>query len=772
MNALSPRLACRHCGAPGPAEFCCAGCEGAHALVAGLGLDAFYRRRAATPGAQRPEDEPPPPLAAHARPDGAGTHAIDLLVSGMTCGACAWLLEAALRAEPDILHARVNLASHRLSLRWRGASARADALAALVARLGFRVAPWSPACLKAATDEEMRGLMHALGLAAFGAANVGIISFALWAGDDMGEATRHALHALAAVIALPVVIFAGRPFFTSALAALRARRVNMDAAITLAIGLITLMSVSEAIRGGPYTWFDAATSLLALLLAGRVLDRAARGRARRAVAELLALRAGEVRLLPPEGGARDVAVEAVRAGDRLLVASGERLRLDGVPESPALLDVSATTGESLPRRFTAGEAVPAAAVNMGAPFTMVVATAAADGSIAHMAALLEEAERARGHFANLADRAASLYVPAVMTAAVATFALWWGVLGDTWQAALVNAVAVLVITCPCGLAIAVPAVQVVVVGALFRRGVLVRSGTALERLAEVDHVVLDKTGTLTEGRPLLLPDPARDAGALHAAASLARASRHPLARALAAACPDAAAPPDGVVEVPGQGLVTGAARLGSARHCGVAAEDGAAGMALWFVAGEGAAPVAFRFRDALREDAREAVAALRALGLPVELLSGDGEAATAAAAREAGIDDWRGGASPADKADRMRALAAEGRRVLMVGDGINDAGALALAHASASPASGTDLAQAVADLVLGGRNLLALPAAVAAARRARRIARGSLLMAGTYNIVAVPAAVAGLVTPLGAAFVMATSSLLVIGNALRAERGA
>ena len=774
MNeTLRITIGCHHCGAPVPpggGAFCCVGCEAARGLISGLGLDAFYRRRTAAPGAQRPElDAPPPPLATYARPDGADVHTMDLLVSGMTCGACAWLLEAALTAEVDVLRARVTLSAQRLSLRWRGPAARADALARLVTALGFRVAPWSAACLQAETDTEALALLRALGVACFGALNVAIISLALWAGTDMGETTRSMLHRLAAAIALPVVAYAGLPFFRSALAALRAGRTNMDVAVSLAVLAITAMSLSEAFLGGRYTWFDAATSLLALLLAGRVLDRAARGRARRAVNALLALQAGDVQLLQPDGTARIVPVEAARAGDRVLVASGERLRLDGILEDgSALLDAAATTGESLPRRFIAGELLPAAAVNLGPAFTLRVAQAAADGSLARMAVLMEGAEQARSRTVTLADRAARLYVPVVLVVAASTFGLWWLVLGVTWQAALVNAVAVLIITCPCGLAIAVPAVHVVAVGALFRRGVLVRSSSALERLAAVDHVVLDKTGTLTMGRPSLLPDPRRADTTLRAAASLARASRHPLARALVVACPDAKAPGAGIVEVPGRGLWRGGECLGSASHCGLTDKDTPEGMALWYVAGPGAAPVLFSFVDALRPDAVEAVAALGALGLGVELLSGDAGPATAHAAQAAGILTWRATATPADKAARIEALTISGRRVLMVGDGINDAQALAAAHASASPAAATDLAQAVADVVLQGERLMALAEAVAFARRAMRLSRGSLGLAFFYNVAAVPVAVAGLVTPLTAALVMATSSLLVIGNSLRA----
>ncbi len=765
---------CAHCGAPvapGAGRFCCTGCEGAHALIAGLGLEAFYRRRETASGELRPADAPPAiRFATHARPERGGEeHSLDLMVSGLTCGACVWLLEQALAAEPDVLRARAGLSTRRLSITWRGPAERADALAALVARLGFHVVPWSPACLRAAEDAEGQALLRALGIAAFGSMNVMLVSVAVWVGTDMGEGTRSLMHWLAALIALPTVLVAGMPFYRSAWSAIRAGRVNMDFAISLGVLATTAMSLSETLRNGPYTWFDGATALLAVLLAGRVLDRGARRRVRQVCAELLALQSGEVALLTSTGETRTVPVESIHPGDRLLIAAGERLRLDGVLESgEALLDTSASTGESLPRRFAADAPLPAGAVNMGSAFVLRVTAAAKDGSLAAMARLLEQAEQARGRYVSIADRAARLYVPVVHTVAAATFLGWWLGVGVSWQEALVPAVAALIITCPCALAIAVPAVQVVAVGSLFRRGVLVTSPTALERLAACDHAVLDKTGTLTMGRPELLPDPSRPPEALAAAAALAANSRHPLARALARACPVPAAP--GVEEIPGQGLRHGAARLGSAAFCGVEAPEES--LILWFREGPDAAPVAFRFADRLRPDAAEAVAALHRLGLSTELLSGDGAPAVAEAAQATGIGSWQARVTPEDKAERIRALCAEGKRPLMLGDGINDAAALSLAHASASPAGATDLAQSAADLVLQAEGLSALPAAVATARRAQQAARQNIGFSLAYNVVAVPAAMLGLATPLIAALVMASSSIIVILNALRVSREA
>jgi Cu2+-exporting ATPase len=483
------------------------------------------------------------------------------------------------------------------------------------------------------------------------------------------------------------------------------------------------------------------------------------------VAELLALQEGTVALCLADGTTRSVPAEAVHAGDTLLVAAGERLRLDGTADEAVLLDTSATTGESVPRELPVGELLPAGAVNMGAPFGLTVAAAARDGSLAQLARLLERAEQGRGRFVSIADRAARLYVPVVLVVASLTFLGWWLLAGHPWQVALVPAVATLIVTCPCGLAIAVPAVQVAAVGALFRRGVLVASPTALERLASADHAVLDKTGTLTEGHPELIDDGGVPHEVLCRAATMARASHHPLARALVRACPEAPML-DGVREIPGKGLVRGSTRLGSPIFCGLGPDLGS-GMVLAFcVAGE--PPVMFRFADRLRADAGDAVAGLQDLGLDTELLSGDGAGAVEAAAAAVGIGPWQANATPEDKAHRIETLRAAGRRTLMVGDGLNDAAALALAHVSVSPGSGTDLAQAASDVVLRGEGLTGLPVAVRVARRAQRLAKQNIAFSLAYNVVAVPLAVAGLVTPLIAALVMASSSIIVTLNALRA----
>ncbi|MFC7610406.1 HAD-IC family P-type ATPase [Teichococcus aestuarii] len=494
------------------------------------------------------------------------------------------------------------------------------------------------------------------------------------------------------------------------------------------------------------------------------------------MAELLALQEGTVQRLCSSGVAESCPAAAIRAGDRILLARGERLRLDGVVDSPeALVDTAATSGESLPRLLRRGEALAAGAVNLGDPFVLRVTAALADGSLAAMARLLERAEQARGRFVSIADKAARFYVPAAHAVALATFLGWWLWVGVSWQAALVPAVAALIITCPCGLAIAVPAVQVAASGALFRRGVLVASATALERLAGAGHVVLDKTGTLTEGRPVLLEEPGRPPRRCarrrrwrgpRATRWRARWWRPAPTRPRAGGRGGGAGPGPPPRRCAGGGP-EGETRLGSAPFIGLPQED--EGLTLW-LARPGLSPVPFRFADRLREDAAPAVAALRELGLEAELLSGDAPPAVEAAAHATGIGPWQARATPEGKAERIAALSVAGHRPLMVGDGINDAAALALAHVSATPQGATDLAQGAADLVLRGEGLGALPYAIRVARRAQRLARQNIAFSLIYNMVAVPCAVLGYATPLIAALVMASSSIIVILNALRAGK--
>jgi Cu2+-exporting ATPase len=790
---------CRHCEsaiAGGPAAaagFCCRGCEAAHALVTSLGLEQFYARRRLDPfgPALKPdEDASPQDFSAFVSRDELGENALHLMVEGLHCAACVWLIESVLARQAQVTFARLNMTTRRLTLRWHGERAAADGLARLVSSLGYRLVPYDPALLEAEGARRDRELLRAMAVAGFAAGNVMLLSIAVWAGhvQGMGAATRELLLWFSALIALPAIAYAGRPFFRSAVAALKAGRANMDVPISLAVVLAAGMSLHETATGGPHAYFDASVALLFFLLVGRYLDSRARTRARSAAERLVGLAAGSVTVEDEGGAQRHLPPSEVKPGMTVLAAAGERIAVDGhVTEGASDVDTSLITGETVPARIGPGGRVFAGALNMTGPLRVRVSGAGEATLLGEIVRLMEAAERGRARYTAIADRVARAYVPVVHALGLLTFLGWVVVMGAAWQTALLYAVAVLIVTCPCALALAVPVVQVVASGRLFSRGILLKSATALERLTAIDTVVFDKTGTLTLGRPELVPSGRADDEAMRLAASLAGASKHPLARALRRAAPETATA-SGVEEVPGAGLrlatPEGEVRLGSRAWCRVRDESarrlkspapvaepaGEPGPELW-LARPGRAPVPFRFADRLREDAATVVAALEAQGLEVEMLSGDSAVATQAVAAQAGIGRWRAGFRPVAKTRRLAELARQGKRVLMVGDGLNDAPALAAAHVSMSPSSAMDISQTAADVVFQGARLAPLLETLSVAGKADRLVRQNFALAFLYNAVTVPLAVAGLVTPLVAAIAMSASSLVVTGNALRLGRG-
>jgi len=707
----------------------------------------------------------------------SGLKTLQLMVENVHCGGCVKKIERALAAEPDVQTGRLNLTTRRLTVEWNGPSSRGNTLVKKIEALGYPVVPFDPEALAVADNRHERELLKAMAVAGFATGNVMLLAVSIWAGhfSDMGEATRTFMHWIQALIVLPSIAYAGRPFFRSALTALKAGSTNMDVPISLAIILAPAMSLFETIRQGDHAYFDSAIMLLFFLLIGRYLDSRARGVARSAVERLLALRAAAVTLLLPDGRTRSVRPEMLEAGQTVLVAPGERIGIDGtIKDGRSEIDTSAITGETVPAAVGPGARVFAGTVNLQAPLEITV-RAVGDGTLlAEIVKLMELAEQKRGRFVALADRIARAYAPLVHTLALATFLGWWLVMGAAWQTALLYAIAVLIITCPCALGLAVPAVQVIASGRLMVRGILLKSATALERLAEIDTVVFDKTGTLTEGDLVLVAGRA-DPERLQFAAGMARNSRHPLARAIVRAAPDAPVV-RGVEERPGLGLAwasaAGEVRLGRRdwvleTTAAATADDAAeSGPELWF-AEPGRPPQRFVFQDQPRADAAATVAALRARGLEVELLSGDRSGPVEALARSVGIATWRAGCRPDEKVEHLRTLASRGKRVMMVGDGLNDAPALAAAHVSMSPSSAVDISQTAADAVFQGRLLAPVLTAIDTAAATRRLVKQNLGMSLGYNTLAVPIAVMGWVTPLIAAIFMSASSLVVVGNALR-----
>jgi len=707
-------------------------------------------------------------------PVSKGVTSLSFMVDGIHCPACVARIEAVLNGAPGVVAARVNLTNRRLRLDFDKAAADPQALVERVEAQGYRLVPFAPDALENEDTAYEKMLLRALAVAGFAAANVMLLSVAVWAGaaQDMGPATRDLLHWLSALIALPAIAYAGRPFFHSAWGALRHAGVNMEVPISLAVLLAAGMSLFQTIEGNPHTYFDSAITLLFFLLIGRYLDRRARGRARSAASHLMVMQATAITVLDDQGKSRIIAPQQVAAGMTVLVAVGERIPVDGVvSQGVSDLDTALITGESLPQPSNVGDKVFAGTVNLTGPLRLEVTAVGEETLLAEIVRLVESAEQGRAHYVVLADKVARLYAPAVHGLAALTFFGWLVFSQIGWEVALLNAIAVLIITCPCALGLAVPVVQVIASGRLMRDGILLKSATALERFARADMVVFDKTGTLTLGRPELVDEGDYSPSDLACAAGMAVSSRHPLSRAIIAAAPSVVAL-EGVREVPGAGLeAPDGMRLGNRHFVGVAEaegkdEDKSFNPELWLVR-SGADPVCFTFHDSLREDSEETLKKLKSMGLPVSLLSGDRPSVAAALARRLGIEDWQAGCSPADKVARLSKLALGGRHVLMVGDGLNDAPALTAAFVSFSPSSAADISQNAADAVFQGARLAPVVETLTIARKADRLVKQNFGLAFSYNIITIPLAMAGLVTPLIAAVAMSASSLVVIGNALR-----
>ena len=713
------------------------------------------------------------------REDATGAKEMAFAVEGIDCAACIDEIEDACEALPGVARARLNYTTHRLTIGWNaGAEPRpGEALNALM-RIGYRAYPFEADRLEAMEHATSRHLLRCLGVAGFAMMNIMLLSVSVWSGNasDITPETRDLFHWLSALIALPAAAYAGQPFFQSALRALKARSLNMDVPISLGVMLALGVSVYETLNHAEHAYFDSAVMLLFFLLTGRYLDHAMRRRTRAEAGNLAALKAVSANRVAPDGTLVTVPAAAVRPGDEVMLRAGERAPVDGVVLfGTASVDESLITGETLPRAVAAGETVHAGALVHDGVLRVRTTAVGEDTFINEIERLLDKASTARGRYVRLADRAARLYAPVVHTTALLSL-IGWLIAGASVHQAVLIAVAVLIITCPCALALAVPAVQVVAAGALMRAGILLNAGDAFERLAEVDAVAFDKTGTLTLPEPEVANEAALPDGLLNAAARLAHASTHPLARAIAAARPEAV-PVEAAREIPGAGveaLIEGQeARLGSPAFCGC--EDlvpHAAPDASLVAVRLGEKRALIELRQALRPDARAVVDGLKQAGKRVVILSGDRAAAVAPVARALGVADWWSQARPADKIAVLESLSGEGRRVLMVGDGLNDAPSLAAAHVSLSPITAADVTRAHADAVFLGDRLEPVAIALHVAGKARALMRQNLMIAVVYNFIAVPLAIGGYVTPLIAALAMSGSSVIVTLNALRARTGA
>lgn len=692
----------------------------------------------------------------------------DFAVPGMRCAGCISKLEGDLALQPGIAAARVNFTAKRVSVTHLP-ELTTQQLTAAFAAVGFEAQPIAQVVNNAA-DKEAHQLLKAMAVAGFAMMNIMLLSVSVWSGAT--GVTRDMFHWISAMIALPTVAYSGRPFFRSAWTALRHRRTNMDVPISIGVTVATALSLFETLTHGPHAYFDGAVMLLFFLLTGRWLDAVMRNRARDGVSALLKQTASGALVVGVDGKSVWTDASDLEVGMEMIIAAGERLAADGVIISgSSSFDLSLLTGESAAQQAVIGSMVHAGTLNVDAPVTVCITAAGPDTAIADIARLMEQASQSKSLYVRIADRAARYYAPAVHTLAAASF-IGWMLAGAGWHESLLVAVAVLIITCPCALGLAVPAAQIVVAGTLMRAGILVKDGSALERLAEVDMAMFDKTGTLTLGRP----EPANLGQASTEQKSvmlgLARASRHPLSEALRRALENSGVTAAVLVkihEVPGSGVYAKFAK----RDVALSRPDADQlheGMASALTI-EGSSTFTVHFSDPVRPEAHHAINALKRLGVESLIISGDRALAVAPVARELGLIAQTS-MLPQDKLDAIARQKAAGHKVLMVGDGLNDGPALAAGHASIAPASASDAGQNAADVVFMGDALTPVVTAIRAARQTQAIVRQNFVLAIGYNVLAVPLAIAGYVTPLIAAAAMSGSSLVVVANALRLKSAA
>ncbi|MEI8702341.1 MAG: cadmium-translocating P-type ATPase [Mesorhizobium sp.] len=696
----------------------------------------------------------------------------DLSVPTVHCAACIQAIETALGKLDRVERARVNLSTKRVSVQWRGNEA--PPIVAALELLGYPAHLFDPEVHE--KDKTLSELIRAVAVAGFAAGNIMLLSVSVWSGAE--GATRDLFHWVSALIAIPALAFAGGIYFRSAWNALRHGRMNMDVPIAVGVSLAYAMSLYETINHGDHAYFDASVSLLFFLLIGRTLDHVMRERARTAVNGLSRLAARGAMVLREDGSRDYLPVEEIEPGLQLLITAGERIPVDGkIIRGSSDLDCSLVSGESTPRAVASGETVQAGTLNLTGPLTIEATAAAKDSFLAEMVRLMEAAEGGRAHYRRIADRISALYAPVVHLTAFVTFLGWMAATGD-WHQAVTIAIAVLIITCPCALGLAVPIVQVVAARRLFESGVMVKDGSAMERLAAIDTAVFDKTGTLTLGQPRLVNASSIDPAMLAIAADMAAHSRHPFSRAIAGSAGFAGEPKlESVSEHPGFGIEATAAgstwRLGRRGWAGWKARTGGesryGGTVL---TKDGIIVASFAFEDALRADARAAVGQLNNARISVEMLSGDTAAACGEVAATLGIHHFVPALLPSGKVEYIETLSKDGHKVLMVGDGLNDTPALGAAHVSIAPATAADVGRKAADFVFLRESLSAVPLALDISRKAGRLIRQNIAIAIVYNTIAVPIAILGHVTPLIAAIAMSASSLLVIGNALRLQGSA
>lgn len=772
-------------------EFCCAGCEAAYNIINNLGFKSFYKFRIINIKERKikPEQEIDLDLAEVANQEVNQDFSANLLIQGLHCAACIWLIENILRKQPNIISARVNLSKKTLSIRWKGSLKNGSRSLKIIQDIGYNLLPLNQQIIDKEEQKYDNNILKSLAIAGFGAGNLMLVSFALWFYDStaMGHQTRNLLHLYSAIIAIPVIAIASLPFIKSAYKSAIKGYPNMDLMISIAIILSSFVSLIKTFNNAEHIYFDSAVMLIFFLLVGRYLDLKVRKKAFSLASEFSLIMASYAKILH-NNLVKTIPSNQIKEGMILLCNHGEKIAADGIViEGESEVDQSIITGESLPQKISKDSTVFSGSINIGSPIKILVTKTNSNSILSRIIKLTENIESKKGHYVKIADNLSKLYIPITTTIAIFTYILWKFFFESNLDIAISNTIAVLIIACPCALALAVPIVQTISISTLLKSGIIIKSGEVIEKITSITNIIFDKTGSLTLGKmklqniqqiqndKLVNITTSKRNNILKIAASVSKSSNHPFSKAVLAAYNQTLLDIN-AIEHKGLGLEAlldgQKIRLGKKEFCQINFDDSVKENqnvgSLFMKIGD--QEFILTFYDQLKSDSKKIIEQLKRSNFELSILSGDTKQSVSNVSKKLKIPDFYHSQSPIDKINFLTNLKKTGKKIIMVGDGINDAPALTLADISISFSNASDISQNSADIIIQQDKLYPILQIISSIKKANRIMKQNLAISLIYNSLAVPFAIFGYVTPLFAVIAMSSSSLLVLFNSLRANR--
>ena len=778
---------CKHCNAKSYNDvFCCIGCSAAYKLVKKLGLGKYYKLKINDFGHIKPDLENIIDIDKFVTKNSDDSFEIIVNIQGVHCGACIWLIETILKKNPDIISSRVNLTQKTLFIKWRNGVDNFYKITSNITKIGYKLLPIDKEIITKNQDQDEKSLLLSLAIAGFGAGNLMLLSFGLWFSSnyDMGLYTRNLLHFFSAIIAIPVIIYASKPFVKSAINSIRAGYPNMDFVIMIAIILTTIASVIKTFQGAWHIYFDSAVMLIFFLLIGKFLEQKVRRKAFNIANEFMLLNSSYGRVLI-DNKIQILPMNQLKKDMILIIASGEKISADGIIiEGESEIDNSLINGESQPKSVKINDHVYAGTINLGSPIKVLIIKEQDQSILSQIIKLTQKIDNNKNKYIKISDKLAKLYIPISHIFAISTFIFWYKYQNNI-ELAFSNSIAVLIITCPCALALAIPIVQTILTSKMLKKGIIIKSGEIIELLPKINTLIFDKTGTLTCGKPILqnifqIKDnklknisPIDKKKFLKIAASLCQNSRHPISQSILDQYQDNFYNFQ-TKEIKGQGLSAKYKNnqifFGKAKFCQIneksyqdLSKKGNLNCYLKYKDNQ----LLFTFHDQLKEDAKEVINHLQKTN-NIILLSGDNEYNVKKIADELQIREYYYNHDPIKKAKFLRKLSKK-EKFAMIGDGINDAPSLQIADISISFNNASDIAQSISDIIIQGNKLSPIVQIIKSSNNSVKIMKQNLILSLLYNTLAVPFAMAGYIVPLFAALAMSSSSILVTLNSLRTK---